>query len=77
MSQTTEAAAAKALPSVVKIYGTNAAESGSGSGIILTSNGQILTNNHVAELGTERWQALRQLQRRRRRPGPRSSGVTR
>jgi putative serine protease PepD len=52
ISQTTEAAAAKALPSVVKIYGTNPSESGSGSGIILTSNGQILTNNHVAELGT-------------------------
>jgi putative serine protease PepD len=51
VSQTTEAAAAKALPSVVKIYGTSQAESGSGSGIILTSNGQILTNNHVAELG--------------------------
>jgi putative serine protease PepD len=52
ISQTTEAAAAKALPSVVKIYGTNPSASGSGSGIILTSNGQILTNNHVAELGT-------------------------
>jgi putative serine protease PepD len=51
ISQTTEAAAAKALPSVVKIYGSNPSESGSGSGIILTSNGQILTNNHVAELG--------------------------
>jgi putative serine protease PepD len=50
-SQTTEAAAAKALPSVVKIYGVSPTESGSGSGIILTSNGQILTNNHVAELG--------------------------
>jgi putative serine protease PepD len=52
ISQTTEAAAAKALPSVVKIYGTSPSQSGSGSGIILTSNGQILTNNHVAELGT-------------------------
>jgi putative serine protease PepD len=52
ISQTTEAAAAKALPSVVKIYGTNPSESGSGSGIILTPDGQILTNNHVAELGT-------------------------
>jgi putative serine protease PepD len=51
VSQTTEAAAAKALPSVVEIYGANSSESGSGSGIILTSNGQILTNNHVAELG--------------------------
>jgi putative serine protease PepD len=47
---TTEAAAAKALPSVVKIYATGPQESGSGSGIILTDDGQILTNNHVVEL---------------------------
>jgi len=46
-----ETAAANVLPSVVKIYGTSASESGSGSGIVLTANGQILTNNHVAELG--------------------------
>jgi putative serine protease PepD len=49
----TEAAAAKALPSVVKIYASNAQGSGSGSGIILTGDGEILTNNHVAELGAE------------------------
>jgi putative serine protease PepD len=46
-----ETAAANVLPSVVKIYGTSATESGSGSGIVLTANGQIQTNNHVAELG--------------------------
>src|SRR6476469_10771761 len=46
-----ETAAANVLPSVVKIYGTSSTESGSGSGIVLTANGQILTNNHVAELG--------------------------
>jgi putative serine protease PepD len=46
-----ETAAANVLPSVVKIYGTSPSESGSGSGIVLTANGQILTNNHVAELG--------------------------
>jgi putative serine protease PepD len=46
-----ETAAANVLPSVVKIYGTSATESGSGSGIVLTADGQILTNNHVAELG--------------------------
>ena len=53
VSSTTEAAAAKALPSVVEIYGSGGSQSGSGSGsgIILTSSGQILTNNHVAELG--------------------------
>ncbi|MDP9317731.1 MAG: trypsin-like peptidase domain-containing protein [Actinomycetota bacterium] len=46
-----ETAAANVLPSVVKIYGTSATQSGSGSGIVLTRTGQILTNNHVAELG--------------------------
>src|SRR6478735_3445944 len=46
-----ETAAANVLPSVVKIYGTSSTQSGSGSGIVLTTNGQILTNNHVAELG--------------------------
>jgi putative serine protease PepD len=51
VANSTEAAAAKVLPSVVKIYGTNQTQSGSGSGIILTQDGQILTNNHVAELG--------------------------
>ncbi|MBA2698857.1 MAG: trypsin-like peptidase domain-containing protein [Nocardioidaceae bacterium] len=46
----TESAAAAALPSVVKIYASGAQGSGSGSGIILTSGGEILTNNHVVEL---------------------------
>jgi putative serine protease PepD len=47
----TESAAAIVLPSVVKIYGSSPTESGSGSGIVLTKDGEILTNNHVAELG--------------------------
>ncbi len=46
----TEGAAAKALPSVVKIYASGAQASGSGSGIVLTRDGEILTNNHVVEL---------------------------
>jgi putative serine protease PepD len=46
----TESAAAKALPSVVKIYASGPQASGSGSGIILTKDGEILTNNHVVEL---------------------------
>lgn len=50
---TTEAAAAKILPSVVKIYASGPNESGSGSGIILTSDGEILTNNHVVELAAQ------------------------
>ena len=38
------------LPSVVKIDVSGAQGAGSGSGIILSSDGQILTNNHVVEL---------------------------
>ena len=46
----TEGAAAKALPSVVKIYASGPQASGSGSGIVLTKDGEILTNNHVVEV---------------------------
>src|SRR5680860_231130 len=49
----TEAAAANVLPSVVKIYATSPQGSGSGSGIILTGDGEILTNNHVIELAAD------------------------
>jgi len=45
-----ESVAAKVLPSVVKIDVSGSQGSGSGSGIILSSDGQILTNNHVVEL---------------------------
>ncbi|WP_395659672.1 S1C family serine protease [Nocardioides sp.] len=45
-----EQVAAKVLPSVVKINVSGAEGSGSGSGIILSSDGEILTNNHVAEV---------------------------
>ena len=38
------------LPSVVKINVSGASGSGSGSGIIMSADGKILTNNHVASL---------------------------
>ena len=37
------------LPSVVQINVKGSSESGSGTGIIISSDGQILTNNHVVE----------------------------
>jgi putative serine protease PepD len=45
-----QSVAAQVLPSVVKIDVAGAQGAGSGSGIILSSDGQILTNNHVVEL---------------------------
>ncbi|MEV8525931.1 trypsin-like peptidase domain-containing protein [Streptomyces sp. NPDC052000] len=41
--------AASALPSVVTLHVTGAAESGTGTGFVLDSAGHILTNNHVVE----------------------------
>ena len=43
------AVARDVLPSVVSIQFTGAAGSGEGSGVVLTSDGRILTNNHVVE----------------------------
>jgi len=42
-----EAVSARVLPSVVSIAFTGQAGSGTGSGVVLTQDGVILTNNHV------------------------------
>ena len=47
---TSTAAAAKAAPSVVTIYVAGGQSSGSGSGIVLSADGFVLTNNHVVTL---------------------------
>jgi putative serine protease PepD len=44
---TATAAAAKAAPSVVTVYVTSQSSAGSGSGVVLTEDGFVLTNNHV------------------------------
>jgi putative serine protease PepD len=45
-----EAVAQQVLPSVVQINVAGSQGSGSGSGIILSADGEILTNNHVVEI---------------------------
>ncbi|CAN5180758.1 hypothetical protein BH18ACT9_BH18ACT9_04890 [soil metagenome] len=45
-----EQVAGAVLPSVVKISVTSSQGSGSGSGIVLSADGEILTNNHVVEV---------------------------
>ncbi|MDN4614850.1 trypsin-like peptidase domain-containing protein [Leifsonia sp. F6_8S_P_1B] len=47
---TVTAVAAKASPSVVTISVTASSEGGTGSGVILTSDGYVLTNTHVVTL---------------------------
>ncbi|WP_243064167.1 S1C family serine protease [Humibacter sp. RRB41] len=47
------AVASKASPSVVTINATASSEAGTGSGVILTADGYILTNTHVVTLDGE------------------------
>ncbi len=42
-----ESVAATVLPSVVSVVATSSSAAGEGSGVILTADGYILTNNHV------------------------------
>ncbi len=48
-----EKVASSVLPSVVKINVTSSTGSGSGSGIVLSADGEILTNNHVVDLAAD------------------------
>ncbi len=49
-SGTVEQVADKVLPSVVQINVKGGQESGSGTGIIISSDGEIMTNNHVVSV---------------------------
>ena len=49
-----ERVAKAVLPSVVQINVAGGSEAGSGTGIVISSDGNILTNNHVVEAAAER-----------------------
>ncbi|MET3805873.1 putative serine protease PepD [Nakamurella sp. UYEF19] len=53
VSGSVEAVAAKLLPSVVSILSISSSEEAEGSGIILSKDGLVLTNNHVIAGATE------------------------
>ena len=45
--------AAKVLPSTVSVLASSSTSGGEGSGVILTADGLILTNNHVVDGATD------------------------
>jgi putative serine protease PepD len=49
-----EQVAAKVLPSVVQLRADGAADTTTGSGVVLSADGLVLTNNHVVELAGNR-----------------------
>ena len=51
--ETPEAVAAEVLPSVVKVNVAGPQGQGSGSGIVLSADGEILTNYHVVEVAAQ------------------------
>jgi len=53
MDGSVEAVASRLLPSVVKINVAGQAGVGNGTGIIMSADGQVLTNNHVVESAAE------------------------
>jgi putative serine protease PepD len=52
-SSTIEAVAQEVLPSVVKLNVTGPSGSGSGSGVIISEDGEILTNDHVVSVAAD------------------------
>ncbi|MFD1859438.1 PDZ domain-containing protein [Aeromicrobium camelliae] len=50
---TVEQVAQKMMPSVVQINFAGSGEGGSGTGVIISEDGQILTNNHVVEAAAD------------------------
>ena len=64
-----EKVAQKLLPSVIQVNVAGGGQAGSGTGIIISSDGQILTNNHVVESAADGGINHRRVQRRQQRQG--------
>ena len=66
---TIEKVAQKLLPSVTQVNVAGGGQAGSGTGIIISSDGQILTNNHVVESAADGGSITVRVQRRQQREG--------